>query len=235
MLRKQALITGATGDIGKVIAADLSKAGYNLLLCGNKGEFDTSQIVTDYSEFRFDISSAEQVRATFKDISKQFGKIDLLVSCAGVAAPEQMLIDMSDDVIDKLISTNLNGTIYANKYALPLLNKGGSIVNISSFLGETGCCCEAAYAAAKAGVINLTKSLAQEFAPFLVRVNSISPGYIDTKMNAEFSSEEKQQIIQQTPLKRLGRPEDISSAVLFLAQNTFITGENITISGGYTI
>lgn len=235
MLRKWALVTGATGDIGKVIAEQLADAGYNLLLCGNKGQFDTSNIATDHEEYRFDVADSEQVKSAFEQISQSHGKIDLVVSCAGMAAKEQMLIDMSDEVIAQLIATNLAGTIYVNKYALSLLAKGGSIVNISSFLGECGCSCEAVYAATKAGVINLTKSLSKEYAPFSVRVNCISPGYIDTKMNAEFSEEEKAAIIAETPLARLGKPEDIASAVLFLAQNTFITGENITISGGYVI
>lgn len=235
MLRKWALVTGATGDIGKVIASQLSQAGYNLLLCGNKGQFDTSLIATDCEEYRFDVASAKQLKNVFEKIAQTHGKIDLVVSCAGVAANEQMLIDMSDDTIEKLIATNLAGTIFVNKYALSLLAKGGAIVNIASFLGECGCSCEAVYAATKAGVINLTKSLSKEYAPFSVRVNCISPGYIDTKMNAEFSQEEKAAIIAETPLARLGKPEDIASAVLFLAQNTFITGENITISGGYII
>lgn len=235
MLRKWALVTGATGDIGKVIAEQLAENGYDLLLCGNKGQFDTSKISTDHEEYRFDVADSEQVKSAFEQISQAHGKIDLVVSCAGMAAKEQLLIDMNDEVISQLIETNLAGTIYVNKYALSLLSKGGAIVNIASFLGECGCSCEAVYAATKAGVINLTKSLSKEYAPFLVRVNCISPGYIDTKMNAEFSEEEKAAIVAETPLARLGKPEDIASAVLFLAQNTFITGENITISGGYVI
>lgn len=235
MLRKWALVTGATGDIGKIISNCLSNAGYNLLLCGNKGDFDLSNIVTDHEEYRFDVANSDEVKTTFEKIMCLHGKIDLVVSCSGVAAKEQMLIDMNDEIIDKLISTNLTGTIYVNKYALKLLAKGGSIVNIASFLGECGCSCEAVYAAAKAGVINLTKSLSKEYAPYSVRVNCVSPGYIDTKMNAEFSEEEKAAIIAETPLARLGKPEDIASAVLFLAQNTFITGENITVSGGYKV
>lgn len=235
MLKKWALVTGATGDIGKAIASQLSQAGYNLLLCGNKGQFDFSGIVTDHEEYRFDVTDSEQVKSVFEKIDKLHGKIDLVVSCAGIAAKEQLLIDMDDDMIAKLIASNLAGTIFVNKYALSVLSKGGSIVNIASFLGEGGCPCEAVYAASKAGVINLTKSLSNEFAPFSVRVNCISPGYIDTKMNAEFSEEEKAAIIAETPLARLGKPEDIASAVLFLARNTFITGENITISGGLKI
>lgn len=235
MLKKWALVTGATGDIGRVIARQLSQAGYNLLLCGNNGQFDTATIATDHEEYRFDVTDSKQVKSVFEKIGKLHGKIDLVVSCAGVAAKEQLLIDMGDDMIEKLIASNLAGTIFVNKYALSVLSKGGSIVNIASFLGEGGCSCEAVYAASKAGVINLTKSLSKEYAPFSVRVNCVSPGYIDTKMNAEFSEEEKAAIIAETPLARLGKPEDVASVVLFLAQNTFITGENITISGGLKI
>lgn len=235
MLRKWALVTGATGEIGRSIANALSREGYNLLLCGNNGQFDISQILTEHEEYRFNVANCDEVKFTFEKIAKTHGKIDLVVSCAGVSANEKMLIDMTDDEINKLVSVNLLGSIYVNKYALSVLSKGGSIINISSFLGECGCSCESVYSAAKAGVINLTKSLAKEFAPFLIRVNCISPGYIDTKMNAEFSEEEKAAIIAETPLVRLGRPEDVASAVLFLVQNTFITGENITVSGGYKL
>lgn len=235
MLRKWALVTGATGDIGKEIVKWLSQAGYNLLLCGHNGQFDFSNVVTDHEEYRFDVSDSNQVKSTFEKIAQTHGKIDLVVSCAGVSVKEQMLIDMSDATIENLILSNLAGTIFVNKYALPMLSKDGSIVNVASFLGESGCSCEAVYAAAKAGVINLTKSLSKEYAPFGVRVNCVSPGYIDTKMNAEFSADEKQEIIAKTPLARLGRPDDIASAALFLAQNTFITGENITVSGGLSL
>lgn len=230
MLKKLALVVGATGDIGRVIAKALSKAGYNLLLCGNKGQFDAS--IEAQMQLRFNVKDAQQVKNALSQIKQ---KVDLVVCCAGVADEEKLLMDQADEVISNLVETNLLGTIYVNKYALPLIKKGGSLVNIASFLGVQGCSCEAVYSAAKAGVINLTKSLAKEFASFRVRVNCISPGYIQTKMNDEFTEQEKQNLIDNTPAGRLGTCEDVAKAVLFLADNDFITGENIVVDGGLII
>lgn len=227
---KTALIVGATGDIGKVIAKSLANAGYDLLLCGNKGKFDEN--LPCKMQLRFDVGQADQVKLALEGIKQ---KIDLLVCCAGIADNEKLLVDQDDQTISNIIQTNLLGTIYVNKYALPLIKKGGSIVNISSFLGVHGCSCEAVYSASKAGVIGLTKSLAKECGAFKVRVNSISPGYIQTKMNNEFSQDEMAQIAENTPVGRLGRPQDVASAVLFLAENSFVNGENIMVDGGLII
>lgn len=231
MLAKTALVIGATGDIGKVIAQSLSNAGYNLLLCGNKGEFETKKLKTETSFLRFDIRNPEQVKSAFEKLPK----LNLVVCCAGIAGEEKLIIDQSDEEILNLVQTNLLGTIYVNKYVLPYINRGGCIVNIASFLGVYGCSCEAVYSATKAGVIGLTKSLSKEFESFAVRVNSISPGYIQTKMNAEFSDEEKRSIIDKTPVGRLGTAEDVAKAVLFLADNDFVNGENIMVDGGLII
>lgn len=225
---KTALITGATGDIGREIAKTLSKKGFELLLCGNKGEFD-AQIKG--AQLRFDVSDAKQVKKAFENI----GKIDLLVCCAGISEEEKLLIDTSDEDINKLVATNLLGTIYTIKYALPHINRGGVIVNISSFLARNGCSCEAVYSATKGAIVSLTKSLAKECSAFGIRVNSISPGYIDTKMNSEFSQEEKNALIDKTPVGRFGKPSDVADGVAFLYENTFINGEDITISGGLEI
>ena len=235
MLRKVAAVIGATGDIGKVVAQKLSAEGYNLLLCGNRGEFDLNKIETDHFEFRFDVSKAQEVKTAFEKMKTKFGEIDLVVNCAGVAEKEDLLIDRNDDEIENLVAINLNGSIFVDKYAVGILKKGGSIINISSFLGVYGCSCEAVYSATKGGVIALTKSLAKEYAAFGIRVNCISPGYINTKMNSEFSEEDKKSLVCKTPLSRLGEPSDIAEAVIFLAENSYITGENLIISGGLII
>ena len=228
-MKKIALITGATGDIGNEIATRLSKEGYELILCGNKSEFKFSG---NFFGLKFDVSQPEQVKKAFDEVKNKFSQIDLLVHCAGIAEKESLIIDKSDEEIAHLVSVNLCGTIFVNKYALPLMRKGGQIINISSFLGESGCSCEATYSATKAGVIALTKSLAQEFAPFGVRVNAINPGYINTKMNSEFSAEDKRRLAEQTPLGRLGTPSDVADAVLMLERCSFITGEAISVTGG---
>ena len=225
---KRALITGATGDIGKAIANRLAQEGWDLLLCANKSEFDTN---LSGQWLRFDVSNPQEVKRALANI----GKIDLLVCCAGISEEEKLLIDTTDEAIEKLVSVNLLGTIYTIKYAIKNLNRGGSIINIASFLGESGCSCEAVYSATKGGIISLTKSLSKELSAFDLRVNSISPGYIDTKMNAEFSTEEKAALAADTPVGRLGRADEVADGVVFLANNQFITGENLTISGGLKI
>lgn len=232
MLRKQALVTGASGDIGKCIALALSNEGYDLFLCGNKNKIDTSLIKTNVEELYFDQSKPDQVRAIFKKLQEKNIKLDLVVCNAGMAEDEKMLIDKNDEEIDNIIKVNLNGTIYCNKYSIPLLKKGSSIINISSFLGVYGGSCEATYSASKAGVVGLTKALAKELVPLHIRVNSISPGFIDTKMNSCFNDEEKSRLIEATPLKKIGTCEDVANAVLYLAKSEFVTGENLIVSGG---
>ncbi len=235
MLRKCAFITGASGDIGRCVALALSDEGYDLFLCGNKNKIDTSLIKTNVVELYFDQSKPDQVRAIFKKLQEKNIKLDLVVCNAGMAEDEKMLIDKNDEEIDNIIKVNLNGTIYCNKYSIPLLKKGSSIINISSFLGVYGGSCEATYSASKAGVVGLTKALAKELAPLHIRVNSISPGLIDTKMNSCFNDEEKSRLIEATPLNRIGTCEDVAKAVLYLANSDFVTGENLIVSGGLII
>lgn len=235
MLRKQALVTGASGDIGKCIALALSDEGYDLFLCGNKNKIDISQAKTKVVELYFDQSQPEKVKAIFKKLQDENIKFDLVVCNAGVAEEEMMLIDKADEVIDNILKVNLHGTIYCNKYSIPLLKKGGSIINISSFLGVYGGSCEPIYSASKAGIIGLTKALAKELAPLHLRVNCISPGLIDTKMNSCFNDEEKSRLIEATPLNRIGTCEDVAKAVLYLANSDFVTGENLIVSGGLII
>lgn len=235
MLRKVALITGATGEIGSAIAYSLSNKGYNLILCGNKNNFPNKKFKTDYEEYKFDVSNNLEVKKFFDIIKSKYKKIDLVVCCAGKSYNEMLLTDQTDQQIDDLIKVNLCGTIYVNKYCLSVLNKGASIINIASFLGVQGCSCEAVYSASKAGIIGLTKSLAKEYSSFGIRVNSISPGFIETKMNSEFSLDEKIELTKKSLINRLGKPDDVAKSVLFLVENDFITGENIIVSGGLSV
>ncbi len=235
MLKKNALITGASGDIGKSIAFALASEGYDLFLCGNKNKIDVSKITANVEQLYFDQSQPKKVKEVFENLRKKNVKFDLVVCNAGIAEDEKMLIDKEDDEIDLILKTNLNGTIYCNKYAIPLLKRGSSIINIASFLGIYGGSCEATYSASKAGVIGFTKALAKEIAPLGIRVNCISPGFIDTKMNACFNEKEKLNIIEETPLKKMGTCDDVAKAVVFLANSDFVTGENLIISGGLII
>ena len=235
MLNKCALITGASGDIGRSIAQMLTNEGYDLYLCAFKNEVDTSFIKTNVKVLHFDQADAKQVEKAFDELARKQIKFDLVVCNAGIAENEAMLIDKSVSEIDNIIKVNLNGTIYCNKFAIPLIKKSGSIVNIASFLGVYGGSCEAVYSATKAGIIGLTKALAKEIAPLNIRVNSISPGFIQTKMNSCFSEEEKMQIIEKTPLNKAGNGSDVARAVIYLANSDFVTGENLIVSGGLII
>lgn len=232
MLRKTALITGASGDIGRSVALILSQKGYDVVLCAFKNQIKVEGFKTEISTFNFDMSNPQAVQDFAQTLKRKNQTFDLVVCNAGVAENEAMLIDKSDVEIDHIIKTNLNGTIYCNKYFLPLIKKGGCLINIASFLGVYGGSCEAVYSASKAGIIGLTKALSKECAPLQVRVNCVSPGFIDTKMNACFDQTEKDEIIKLTPLKKLGNGEHVAKAVLYLAENDFVTGENLIVSGG---
>ncbi len=235
MLRKTALVTGTSGDIGRSIALALSEKGYDVFLCAFKNQINMQGLKTEVKTFNFDISDPNEVKEFSELLKRKNQFFDLIVCNAGIAENESMLIDKSVVEIDGIIKTNLNGTIYCNKYFLPLIKKGGCLVNISSFLGVYGGSCEAVYSASKAGIIGLTKALAKECAPLQIRVNCVSPGFIDTKMNACFNKQEKDEITKLTPLRKLGEGQHVAKAVLYLAENDFVTGENLIVSGGLII
>ena len=240
MLRKTVIISGGFGGIGSAIAETFAQNGYNIALCYNH-IFDTNFIkkLKDYNievfAMKCDQSKENDIINFVNSAFNEFEYIDSFVACAGLAETPIELINKPTEMIDEIISVNLRGTILFNREILRhfMNQKHGNIVNISSIYGNSGACLESVYAACKAGIINLTKSLSIEAAPF-VRVNCIAPGCIDTKMTSYLSQEDREYIINQTPLKRIGTPEDIASAAFFLAssQSSFITGETLSITGG---
>lgn len=244
MIRKTAVVTGASGGIGSAIALQLAKMGFNLALTYNsnsteKLENQVKQAGAEAISFKMDLESPENIQDVFANIHNKFGRIDVVVCNAGISEEEYLFIDKSNEDISRIIDVNLKGTIYCNREACKymLKQKSGSIVNISSILGKVGCACEVVYSASKAGIIGLTKALSKEMGQFGVRVNAVAPGFIETKMTSCFSKEEKDELVKNASLLKLGKPEDVAEAVCFLASenSSYITGECIEVSGGLII
>ena len=188
--------------------------------------------------FKADVADSGQVEALFSHTEQVLGPVDALVCNAGVAY-QGLLSDMTDEDWRRVMGVDLDGVFYCCRRAIPSMvrRQKGSILTISSMWGLTGGSCEAAYSAAKAGVIGLTKDLAKELGPSGVRVNCIAPGVIHTQMNGNLTQEDRQILADETPLCRLGTPEEVAGAALFLSQEdaSFITGQVLAVDGGIAI
>ena len=243
MHRKCVLITGGSRGIGRAIAKQFAINGYNVgigYLSNDKDALLTKNELLDLNAdaeiFKFDISKPDKAKELMNAFIERFGRIDTLVNNAGIASITP-ISDISNDNWDKMISTNLSSAFYLSKASLPyfLKNKAGNIINISSMWASVGASCEVAYTAAKAGLVGFTKALAKELGPSNIRVNCISPGFIDTEMNNTLSADDFELFKNETPLLRLGKPEDIAPLAVFLASSdaSFITGANFHVDGGY--
>lgn len=241
MLRKSVIITGATGGIGRATALLFAERGYNIVLSHHKSptdqlEEEIKEKGVEVKSFDLELENEKNIKTFFEKAFKSFEYIDAVVLCAGIAEKFQFLFEQEVPVIDKIINTNLRGTLLCNREALSYLTKQkhGNIVNIASIYGTSGGSFESAYSATKGAIIALTKSLAMEVAPFGLRVNAVAPGFIDTKMTAGIQGEARLQAIEQTPLKRLGTGKDIANMIYFLASEeaSFITGECYSVTGG---
>lgn len=239
------LITGASRGIGAACAKAFARAGYDVAVNYCRSEEKANRVVEEIKALGVrafavgaDVSDSAKVKRMFEQIRETLGQVDILVNNAGVAHVG-LLTDMTDDAWNTLINTDLSGVFYCCREALPDMIRAhsGAIVNIASMWGEVGASCEAAYSAAKAGVIGLTKALAKEVGPAGVRVNAVSPGVVMTDMMAGFSADDVSALQEETPLQTLGTPEDIADAVLFLASEKakFITGQVLAVNGGMVI
>lgn len=240
---KNVVITGASGGIGAACARAFARAGYGVALHYHTGEDRARRVMEeinfhggDAEIFPADLSREEEVSALFDRAEKRFGFLDTLVNNAGVSW-RGLLTDMTPAEWNRLLAVDLTGVFLCCRRALPAMirEKRGSIVNVSSMWGEVGASCEAAYSAAKAGVLGLTKALAKEEGPSGVRVNAVTPGVIDTPMNGALTGEDLAALREETPLGRTGTPEDVARAVLFLAEHPFLTGQILGVSGGFVI
>ena len=239
------LITGASRGIGAQCALTFAKAGYDVALNYCRSEEKALALVKEIEALgvrafavQADVADSAQVKGMFDAVRAELDTVDVLVNNAGIAHVG-LLTDMTDDEWRRLIDTDLSGTFYCCREALSDMIRAhsGVIVNIASMWGEVGASCEAAYSAAKAGVIGLTKALAKEVGPSGVRVNAVSPGVVMTDMMAGFSDEDVAALKEETPLIQLGMPEDIADAVIFLASEKarFITGQVLSVNGGMVI
>lgn len=236
--RKTAIVTGASRGIGRAIAERLQQAGMNVVVCGRSeallAEFDHPQILP----VKADISKTDDVEQLVKTTLEHFNRIDVLVNNAGITK-DNLLMRMGDQDWDQVIQVNLTGTFYLCRAVIRqmLKQRYGRIVNISSIVGVAGNPGQANYAAAKAGVIGLTKSLAKEVASRQILVNAVAPGYIDTEMTRVLSDKQKAEITKLIPLGRVGEVSDVAELVHFLVSdaNQYITGQVIHVDGGLVI
>ena len=244
-MKRTVLITGASRGIGAACARAFAAEEYRVALNYRHSEEAALSLAeelrgmdAEVMTVQADVADSAAVRAMIAQVQERFGGIDVLVNNAG-AALVKLLTDTSDDEWRSLIDTNLSGMFYCCKAALPAMIRAhsGCIVNIASMWGEVGASCEAVYSASKAGVIGLTKALAKEVGPSGVRVNAVSPGVIMTDMMADFGEDDLKALRDEIPLGALGAPEDVASAVLFLASDAarYITGQVLSVNGGMVI
>ncbi len=240
MANRTAFVTGASRGIGQACALALAGAGARVVLAARNQEqlqLVAGQVRALGAEafvVEMDLGNAESVQTAFHR-AKEFGAIDILVNNAAITR-DGLAVRMKKDDWDAVINTNLYGSFLAAQQALPSMMKGrwGRIVNITSVVGLSGNPGQANYVASKAGLIGLTKSLAQEMAPRNITVNAVAPGFIETDMTAVLSSELKDKILQAIPLRRLGSPGDVAAAVKFLCgeEAGYITGQVLSVNGG---
>lgn len=244
-MRKVALVTGASRGIGRSIALELARSGISVAINYHSSEKMAKELLREINKFndnvniyKADVSNEIEVSEMVHKIESDLGEIDILVNNAGISQIG-LFTDMTSHERDRMIGVNLIGAMNVTKAVLPSMihYKRGSIINISSMWGEVGASCEVVYSATKAGLIGFTKALAKEVAPSGIRVNCISPGVIDTDMNSELSSADIKELIDEIPLNRIGKPDDIAKAVKFLISDNakYITGQVIGINGGMII
>ena len=240
------LITGASRGIGAAAARLFAQEGWDVVLNYNTSRDAAEQLAGGLSglgvrvvPIRADISDPEEAARLVREAEFSLGPLDAIVCNAGVALPQQLLTDTTPEQWRRLMSADLDGMFYVLRAAIPGLvrQKRGAIVTVSSMWGVVGGSCEAPYSAAKAGVIGLTKALARELGPSNIRVNCVAPGVIATDMNGHLTPEDLAALKEETPLGRIGTPEEAAQAIGFLASDraSFITGQVLSVDGGMVI
>ena len=239
---KTAVVTGGSRGIGRAVCLELAKGSANVVLCYAGNETAANETVSACEALgakalavKCDVADSAQVKALMDEAVKAFGRIDILVNNAGITR-DGLLMMMKEDDFDAVISANLRGTFLCMKAVSRLMMKQryGRIVNLSSVVGLRGNAGQINYAASKAGVIGMTKSLAKELASRGVTVNAVAPGFIDTDMTAAMTETAKTATLAAIPMQRLGAPEDVARAVAFLASDSaaYITGQVLAVDGG---
>ena len=245
-MKHTVLVTGSSRGIGAGIARRFAEEGHRVAIHYREREAEARSLFAELSEAGYsvmlvsgDIADEAQAGEIVACVRERFGFVDVLVNNAGIALPTQLVTDTSLADWRRVMDTNVTGLFLVTNAALPQMvsQKRGAIVNISSMWGVTGGSCEVAYSCSKAAVIGYTKSLAKEVAPSGIRVNCVSPGFVPTDMTRGLGEDTVACICEETPLLRAGTPEDIASAVLFLASEeaSFITGQVLYVDGGRCI
>lgn len=242
---KAALITGGSRGIGAACARLFARQGYGVGIVCRKAKDRAEALAEELAAlgvpvkvYVCDVAQREQVQAMTAAFLREFGRIDVLVCNAGIARQE-LFTDITEASWREVMGVDLDGVFYCAQAVLPdmLHRKAGKIITLSSMWGQVGASCEVAYSTAKAGVIGLTKALAKELGPSGITVNCVAPGVIDTEMNGNLSQDIKDELAEETPLERLGTPEDVAQAVWFLASSAgdFFTGQVLAPNGGLII
>ena len=242
-MKQVALVTGASRGIGRAVAARLARAGYAVGVNYHERRDKADELVAELTAagceaiaIQADVAVRAEVDAMVRRVADAFGPVTLLVNNAGVAG-QALFQDVTDEMWERYFAVNLNGMRHTIQAVLPsmLHEKSGCIVNISSIWGQHGASCEVTYSCTKHAIIGLTRSLAMELAPSGIRVNCVAPGVIDTDMVKVLGDDTLRDLAEQTPLGRLGTPEDVAAAVAFLASDEagFITGQVLTADGGF--
>ena len=244
-MKKVALVTGSSRGIGRAVAAELARDGYAVCINYYERKDKADELVAllhaegrEAIAVQADVSKRSEVNAMVAQCEREFGKITLLVNNAGVAG-QALFQDVTDEMWERYFGVNLNGARNTIQAVLPnmLHEKSGCIVNISSIWGQHGASCEVTYSCTKHALIGLTRSLAMELAPSGIRVNCVAPGVIETDMVKVLGEEALKDLAEQTPLGRLGKPEDIAAAVAYLASDkaSFVTGQVLAVDGAFVL
>lgn len=242
-MKKIAIVTGASRGIGREIAKTLAKEGIQVIANYNNSEQKALNLKKELNNeninidiFKADVSKRDEAKELVEYTLKKYGRIDILINNAGIAEFKEFT-QITDEDWNKMISINLNSVFIMSQEVVNdmIRNKEGCIINISSIWGIVGSSCEVHYSTAKAGIIGMTKALAKELGPSNIRVNTIAPGIINTEMNNDIDEDAIETIKNQTPLERIGTPQDIAKCVKWLIEDTFTTGQVISVNGGWII
>jgi len=235
---RKAIVTGGSRGIGAAVVRKFAAEGYSVAFIYRNSDAAAEALAkeTGAIPIRADISDAVSAKKGIEEAVKALGGVDILVNSAGIAQIK-LFTDITDDDWRRMIDTDLSGAFYASREAARgmIKNHYGRIINVGSMWGRAGASCEVHYSAAKAGLRGFTAALAKELGPSGITVNCIEPGVIDTEMNACLDEKTRQELIDSTPLCRIGTPEDVAEAVFFLASDkaSFITGQCIGVDGGF--
>lgn len=239
---KVALVTGGFRGLGRAMAQALGNAGAHVVAADVLPEDVGQETLRLLSEGggkgelkRLDVTNAEQVEETLRELHKRLGRLDIVVNNAGIAR-DNLLLRVSDEDIQKTFAVNVTGAINCARSAVRLMMraKTGRIINLASVVAELGNPGQSVYSASKAALIGLTKTLSREYASRGITVNAVAPGFIDTDMTKNLPEDAKKYMLQQIPLARIGKPEDVAAAVLFLSSDeaSYITGQVLRVNGG---